>query len=339
MKHLSPAYFALVMATGIVSIAAQEFQVAILAVGLFAFNAVAYSVLVALTILRAIRYPRFFFADMTDHRLGPGFFTAVAGSCIFGTQILLMTRSLAGAAAFLALGTLLWIGLTYTIFTAFTVKRYKPPLEQGITGAWLIAVVATQSIAVLAALIARDWPQPYRLELNFFALSMWLWGGMFYIWIISLIFYRYSFFAFSPGDLTPPYWINMGAMAISTLAGARLVQNAPDAPFLGSLLPFLRGFTVFYWATGTWWIPMLLVLGVWRHLIQKFPLRYDPLYWGAVFPLGMYTVATRQMSEALNLPFLAPLLPAVFAAALAAWTLAFAGLMSELRNSLLPRRG
>jgi hypothetical protein len=54
-------------------------------------------------------------------------------------------------------------------------------------------VVATQSFAALAALIARDWPQPYRLELNFFALSMWLWGGMFYIWIISLIFYRYSF--------------------------------------------------------------------------------------------------------------------------------------------------
>ena len=82
---------------------------------------------------------------------------------------------------------------------------------------------------------------------------------MFYIWIISLIFYRYSFFAFSPSDLSPPYWINMGAMAISTLAGARMVENPPDAPFLASLLRYIKGFTVFYWATGTWWIPMLLV--------------------------------------------------------------------------------
>jgi tellurite resistance protein TehA-like permease len=198
-------------------------------------------------------------------------------------------------------------------------------------------VVATQSIAVLAALIARDWPQPHRLELNFFALSMWLWGGMFYIWIISLIFYRCSFFAFSPSDLSPPYWINMGAMAISTLAGARLVENTPDAPFLLSLLPFLKGFTVLYWATGTWWIPMLLVLGVWRHVIQRFPLRYDPLYWGAVFPLGMYTVATRQMAEALNLPFLDPFPPVVFVAALAAWSLAFAGLLWHLRAALISR--
>jgi tellurite resistance protein TehA-like permease len=337
VKHLSPAYFALVMATGVVSIAAWDFQLPVVAMGLFAFNLVAYAVVASLTALRAIRYPRLFFADMTDHRLGPGFFTAVAGSCILGTQFLLMVHSLVAAIVFLALGTALWIGLTYTIFTALTVKREKPPLEKGLTGAWLIAVVATQSIAVLAALIARDWPQPLRLELNFFALSMWLWGGMFYIWIISLIFYRYTFFIFSPGDLTPPYWINMGAMAISTLAGARLVQNTPDAPFLASLLPFIKGFTVFYWATGTWWIPMLLVLGVWRHLIQRFPLRYDPLYWGAVFPLGMYTVATMQMAAALDLPFLAPLSPVAFVAALVAWTLACAGLLWELCKLVRPR--
>jgi len=341
MKQLSPAYFALVMATGIVSIAARDFRFPYLAAGLFAFNLVAYTVLAVLTALRAIRYPRLFFADMTDHRLGPGFFTAVAGSCVLGTQILLMTRNLAVGAGFLALGATLWLAFTYTIFAAFTVKRDKPPLEKGITGAWLIAVVATQSIAVLATLIARDWPQPYRLELNFFALSMWLWGGMFYIWIISLIFYRYSFFTFSPSDLTPPYWINMGAMAISTLAGAQLVQNTSDAPFLTSLLPFLKGFTVLYWATGTWWIPMLIVLGVWRHLIARFPLRYDPLYWGAVFPLGMYTVATRQMAAALDLPFLNPIAPVMFAVALTAWMLAFIGLAWDLWKLALgrPRSG
>jgi tellurite resistance protein TehA-like permease len=126
-------------------------------------------------------------------------------------------------------------------------------------------------------------------------------------------------------------------MAISNLAGAGLVENTPDAPFLLSLLPFLKGFTVLYWATGTWWIPMLLVLGVWRHVIQRFPLRYDPLYWGAVFPLGMYTVATRQMAAALDLGFLDPLPVVVFVAALAAWTFAFAGLLWEMRRILIPR--
>ena len=106
---------------------------------------------------------------------------------------------------------------------------------------------------------------------------------MFYIWIISLIFYRYTFLSFSPGDLAPPYWINMGAMAISTLAGAQLAQNASHAPFLAALLPFLKGFTIFYWATGTLWIPMLVALSIWQHLIKRFPLRYGPLVWERYF--------------------------------------------------------
>jgi tellurite resistance protein TehA-like permease len=231
----------------------------------------------------------------------------------------------------------LWVGLTYTIFTAFTIKEEKPPLEQGISGAWLLAVVATQSIAVLSAHLAAHAAPPYRLELNFLALSMWLWGGMLYIWMISLIFYRYTFFRFSPGDLSPPYWISMGAMAISTLAGSLLIENSPQAPFLASLAPFLKGFTVFYWATGTWWIPMLLVLGVWRHGVKRFPLRYDPLYWGAVFPLGMYAVCTFEMARALELEFLYVVPRYAVYVALAAWALAFSGLLRSLARGLVAR--
>jgi tellurite resistance protein TehA-like permease len=182
----------------------------------------------------------------------------------------------------------------------------------------------------LAASIAAEWPQPLRLELNFFAVSMWLWGGMLYIWTMSLIFYRYLFFPFAAGDLAPPYWINMGAMAISALAGSLLVVNVKDAPFLASLLPFIKGFTVFYWATGTWWIPMLVILAVWRYLVKRFPLAYDPLYWGAVFPLGMYAVSTRELAAAMQLDFLAWVPGLFFWIALAAWTATFAGLLRDL---------
>lgn len=332
VKELSPAYFGLVMATGIVSIAALDFHLRALAIALFALNGVAYVVLAALTVLRAARHWPAFAADVTDHKRGTGFFTTVAASCIIGVQLRLIAGNVPAAIAFFVIGLVLWFAVTYTVFAAFTIKRDKPLLQNGITGSWLLAVVATQSVAVLGALIAREYPQPYRLELNFYALSMWLWGGMLYIWIISLIFYRYLFFDFAAGDLTPPSWITMGAMAISTLAGSLLVQNTPDAPFLAALLPFLKGFTVFYWATGMWWIPMLLTLGIWRYAIQRYPMRYDPLYWGAVFPLGMYSVATTHMAAALGLPFLAFLPRLMFAAALVAWTLAFAGLLFSLRR-------
>lgn len=36
----------------------------------------------------------------------------------------------------------------------------------------------------------------------------WLGGGMLTIWIMSLIFYRYTFFSLEPSDPTPPYGIS-----------------------------------------------------------------------------------------------------------------------------------
>jgi tellurite resistance protein TehA-like permease len=334
LAGFSPAYFGMAMATGIVSLAAHTLGLPRIGAALFALNLVIYALLWVLTVLRAALHPRRFAADLTDHLRGPGFFTLVAGSAVVGSQFAVLEAGYAAAVAFWVLSVALWVVLTYAIFTALTVTDEKPTLDRGISGGWLLAVVATQSIAVLSALIAGHVETEHKVEISFLALSMWLWGGMLYIWTMSLIFYRYAFFRLSPDDLSPPYWINMGAMAISTLAGSLLIDNAPDAPFLASLLPFIKGFTVLYWATGTWWIPMLLVLGVWRHGYKRFPLAYDPLYWGAVFPLGMYAAATDAMTHALALRFLGFLPPLVLYVALAAWLLCFAGFAVELAQRL-----
>jgi tellurite resistance protein TehA-like permease len=338
-RDLSPAYFALVMATGIVSIAADRAEFRTIAAVLLWLNVGQYLLLWILTSWRLLRYRRALFDDLTDHQSGPGFFSAVAATSVMGNQLIL-TGAYDLALALWIFGLFLWIILTYGIFTILTIKETKPTIDQGITGAWLLAVVATQSMALLSALLSRHFEQPVRLHINFVALSMWLWGGMMYIWIISLIFYRYTFFKFSPADFSSPYWINMGAMAISTLAGSLLIENAADAAFLETLLPFLKGFTIFFWATGTWWIPMLVILVVWRHLYRKFPLRYEPVYWGLVFPLGMYAVCTFEMTRAMSLEFLLPLARAFVYVALLVWATTFVGLLHSLVSSLiqLPKR-
>lgn len=327
---LAPAYFALVMATGIVSIAAHGLGPALIGTLLFYANLIFYGVLILLHACRAVVCPRRCLVDMTDAVTGPGYFTWVAATGIVGTQCVVFEQAYSAATVLFAFAALLWLILGYAVFTALAIRQHKPTLAEGINGGWLLAVVAMQSLAVLAAQLAGDVGQPVRVELNFAALALWLAGGMLYGWLGTLIFYRYFFFALKPADLVPTYWINMGAMAISTLAGSLLIthsSSAAGAPYLESLRPFLEGGTLLYWAGGTWWLPLLVSLGIWKYVIRGYRLTYHPLYWGLVFPLGMYAVATEHMSRSMGLTFLAPV-PIIFLyLALLAWLATMIGLM------------
>ena len=326
---LFPGYFAVVMATGIISIACHLLALTTLAVVLLVINIIAYALLWLLLLLRLFLFFDRIKDDINNHVRGPGFFTIVAGTSVLGSELLIVTNQFRIASLLWLLGLILWAVIMYSFFTAMTVRENKPSIEGGLNGAWLLAVVATQSISVLGTLLVDDLAA-YRETILFFTLCMFLLGSMLYIPLITLIFYRFTFVNLTTISLTPPYWINMGAVAITTLAGARLIIAAPESVMLNDFMPFLKGFTLFFWAAGTWWIPLLLILGFWRHVYKRFPLQYDPQYWGMVFPLGMYTVCTIQLARAINF---SPLLviPRYFIyLALAGWLAVSLGLIYSL---------
>lgn len=146
VKDLFPGYFAFVMATGIVSIAAHGLGMAPVALALLCINVIGYAVLTGLLLVRLTMYPKRVLQDLCDHERGPGFFTVVAGTCVLGAQLLIVYGNSRVAFVLWILGIVLWVIVMYGFFTAVVVRENKPSLEAGINGAWLIAIVATQSV-------------------------------------------------------------------------------------------------------------------------------------------------------------------------------------------------
>lgn len=185
----------------------------LLALILLILNVLFYVSLWWLFSLRLYRFKKAFLADFFDFTRGIGFFTIVAATCVLGAQINIVLQCHNIAFALWLLGLLLWPVILYSVFTCFTIAHDKPALAKGINGGWLVAVVACQGVSLLGSQLAGNF-QAFAELMMFIALFAWVIGGMLYLWLIALIFYRSIFLAMEPKEYSSPYWINMGAVAI-----------------------------------------------------------------------------------------------------------------------------
>jgi len=330
-------YFAFVMATGIVSIAAGPIGLGWISDALFGLNLAVFPVLCALMALRVCGAPASVFADLRDHRRAPALLTTIAATCVVGNEVALTGGHQAVVAGLWIAAGILWAFLIYGFFAAMTTRPEKPSLEEGLDGSWLLAVVATEALSILTSRAAEAVAPPHRLAL-FASLALFLLGAGFYAILLIAIVQRWLFLRLRPDQLTPPYWINMGAAAIASLAGARLVSVLGADPALSPVRDLVLGATVLFWSFASWWIPLLAILTVWRHRPGAVRLRYRPDNWSIVFPLGMYTTATWRLSHDIGLRFLEAI-PKVFVwIALIAWALTFAGMLRAALQAWRPRQ-
>jgi tellurite resistance protein TehA-like permease len=114
-------------------------------------------------------------------------------------------------------------------------------------------------------------------------------------------------------------------LATAILAGLAAVVRATAG--------FVEGFSFALWAFGTWWIPLLVVLGFWRHIRHHWPLRYEPALWSVVFPLGMYSVATLTFGQVAHLAFMEPLSRFMLWVAVAAWVAVAGAFLARIRGA------
>src|SRR5699024_7556068 len=94
----------------------------------------------------------------------------------------------------------------------------------------------------------------WRTALGLLAVFSWSVGVFLYCAVGVFVGVRMLTNAFRPVDLTPPYWVAMGATAITVVAGSRIAMM-DGAPMVDATRGLIAGASVFFWAFGTWLIP------------------------------------------------------------------------------------
>lgn len=334
IQTLNPGYFALVMATGIVSVGLYLNGWDALSTALLVITSCAYVILIGLYAIRFVRFRTEMIADFFDPAKTFAFFTFIAGTNVLGTR-LAVGGMYTPALYLLIFSFACFLILGYVIPWAAFLGKAKRPILPKANGTWFIWAVAAQSVAVLAATLQPQYSSMAR-EFAMVAVGFWAIGLFIYATVGVCICIRMLTYDVEAKDFTTPYWITMGALAITILAGGKITQML-DAPMVDATRGVVTATSALCWSIATWLIPPIIAIGWWRHISSRIPLRYEPPLWSMVFPLGMYAVSSQTIGNAAHLPIVFNVGHWELWVAALVWVVVFVGLLLNLTRTVLFR--
>ncbi|SDG83180.1 tellurite resistance/C4-dicarboxylate transporter family protein [Nitrosomonas sp. Nm132] len=354
IKDFHPAYFAMVMATGIMSIAFEAMTFPGIAKALFTLNLIFYLILCTILAARTAFFRPDLMVDLRTPRRAVLFLTFVVGTNTIGMQLVTFQQATGWAIGLGLVALIGWFGCLYFIALDFIAMQGKP-LHEIVNGATLLVVVSTVSISLLGIHLL-DAMEVHTSYAYFMAGSFWVVGYILYLLIITILTYRLFFRRFKPGDWDAPYWICMGAAAIIVLAGSELVMRMPTLPGWEDIRQTVLWMTGVAWSMGTLWTPYLLVMDIRKFTrvgitasapmwIKTLPWSrlafgrqyhaYDPPSWSRVFPMGMYAACTLSLAKATSFGSLA-IIPQYWGwFALLVWSLTLIGMLRFVINMVM----
>ena len=297
VRKLPPGAFAFVMATGIVAAAFSLIGQKTVTMVLLIIGVIGLVALLCALGWRIVRHWDLVYADARNPAIAFGYATIVAALNVIGA--LFFTIEPLVTIVLLCISGPFWLVLTYGIAAAMMLGPQDGAPALKANGSWFIWVVATQSISVVTGII------DHGLNVNILgviAVGMWSVGVMLYIILTVIITLRLMTTTQDAFGIRPTYWVYMGATAITVYAGWSILSLLSDLPIMKATHDFISGFTFMLWAFGVWWIPLLVIFGLWRHAVKRYPVKYESELWSMVFPLGMFSVASIHLGALLGLP-------------------------------------
>ncbi|MFE9096101.1 tellurite resistance/C4-dicarboxylate transporter family protein [Streptomyces sp. NPDC007264] len=306
-----PATGGAVLATGVLSVGLHLAGYEVLSRIALALACAAWLGLVADVAVRLLWVP----GPWEPARAGsPTGLTPVAASAVLGVRVSLLGLHRL-AEALLALALALWVGLVYPVLRRW--ERRRP-------GAVFLGCVATQGISALGAVLAAATDVAWLAHLAL--VLFWL----------GLVLYLVGLWRFDPRQVLTgagDHWIAGGGLAVSALAGSRLVAAAHRGPYLWNDDDngVLRAATVALLVLTLAWSCVLLVAEALRPRLG-----YDALRWATVFALGMTAAATLSVASSPGVPWLRGPGRVLLWIAVAVWCVVLAGAARAVARGLRP---
>lgn len=222
--------------------------------------------------LKAILYPDRVRAEL-NHPIKLNFFPTISIGLIL-ISIALLPHNKSASLAIWALGTTLHLGFTLYVLSAwvhqthFEVNHMNP--------AWFIPIVGNILVPIAGV-------QHGFTELGWFFFSI---GLVFWLVLLTIIFYRMFFHQPLPGKLLPTLFILIAPPAVGFITWLQLNGGQVDA--------FAR---ILYYSA------LFLTLMLFTQASRFFRLTFFLSWWAYSFPMAAVTIATLAMYQLLEKPF------------------------------------
>lgn len=236
-----------------------------------------------------------------------GFFTVSAGMAVVGIRFTVGGMWTIGFILWI-IAVATWLITTYlipwrVIVTAHRIDAKVPEtsaeqrkagqgLLQDVNGGWFLWTTAAQGVAVLSAILATDLPAPAQDVFITFALISWAAGLFQYLVSGVLVVVRIVRFGVPVRELGASFWVVMGSLAISGLAGGRLAMLEHPGHLAAAVAPVGAATVLIVWGFITWALVGLLLLGIWKYVFLRESAWFKVELWSLVFPLGVYSTVS-----------------------------------------------
>jgi C4-dicarboxylate transporter/malic acid transport protein len=331
-EMLTPNWFASVMGTGIVAVAATRLPIQFpglhaAAIGFWALAAVMLVVLAAATVAHWALYPANARSHASDPVMAHFYGAAPMAMLTVGAATLLVGADVIGHRAAVDVDWALWfagtitglitaIAIPYLTFTRHTVRA------DSAFGGWLMPIVPPMVSASTGALLL-----PYaaavevRLDLLLCCYAMFGLSLVASMIVITLIWYRLAMHKTGDARMVPTLWIVLGPLGQSitaaTLLGAKAHLAVP-----ASQATILKAFGVIYGMPVLGFaLAWAVIAGIVTVRTARDHLPFSLTWWSFTFPVGTCVTGTIGLALATGSSMLRIAAVVFFAALVGAWVL------------------